>query len=88
MRQWIATICLIVLCSTAQAQAATVLVVGDSISAAFGLETQEGWVALLEQRLSEVNAGVKVINASISGETTGGGWRVFQICSRSTSPTM
>ncbi len=58
MRQWIATICLIVLCSTAQAQAATVLVVGgDSISAAFGLETQEGWVALLEQRLSEVNAG-------------------------------
>lgn len=77
MRQWIATICLIVLCSTAQAQAATVLVVGDSISAAFGLETQEGWVALLEQRLSEVNAGVKVINASISGETTGGGLARF-----------
>ena len=77
MRQWIATICLIVLCSTAQAQAATVLVVGDSISAAFGLETEEGWVALLQQRLSETDTEVEVVNASISGETTGGGLARF-----------
>ena len=77
MRQWIATICLIVLCSMAQAQSATVLVVGDSISAAFGLETQEGWVALLQQRLSEADVAIEVVNASISGETTGGGLARF-----------
>lgn len=78
MRQWIATICLLVLCSIGQAQAATVLVVGDSISAAFGLETQEGWVTLLEERLREHNPEFKVVNASISGETTGGGLARFR----------
>lgn len=77
MRQWIATICLMVLCSIGQAQAATVLVVGDSISAAFGLETQHGWVALLQERLLENNTDIKVMNASISGETTGGGLSRF-----------
>lgn len=77
MRQWIATISLIVLCSIAQAQAATVLVVGDSISAAYGLETQHGWVALLEERLAEENADINVVNAAISGETTAGGLARF-----------
>lgn len=77
MRQWIATMCLLVLGSFGQAQAATVLVVGDSISAAFGLETQEGWVTLLEERLLEHNPEFKVVNASISGETTGGGLARF-----------
>lgn len=77
MRQWIATICLIVLSAMTQVQAATVLVIGDSISAAFGLETQEGWVALLQQRLDETNAEIEVVNASISGETTGGGLARF-----------
>ncbi len=77
MRQWIATMCLLVLGSFGQAQAATVLVVGDSISAAFGLETQEGWVTLLEERLREHNPEFKVVNASISGETTGGGLARF-----------
>ena len=77
MRQWIATMCLLVLGSFTQAQAATVLVVGDSISAAFGLETQEGWVTLLEERLREHNPEFKVVNASISGETTGGGLARF-----------
>ena len=77
MRQWIATIGLIVLCFTAQAQAATVLVVGDSISAAFGLETQRGWVALLEERLAEQSSDFTVVNAAISGETTAGGLARF-----------
>ena len=77
MRQWIATICLIVLSAMTQVQAATVLVIGDSISAAFGLETKEGWVALLQQRLNEVDTEVEVVNASISGETTGGGLARF-----------
>ena len=73
MRQWIATIGLIVLCSVGQVQAATVLVVGDSISAAFGLETQQGWVALLQERLQQRSADFKVVNAAISGDTSGGG---------------
>ena len=77
MRQWIATIGLIVLCSVAQVQAATVLVVGDSISAAFGLETQRGWVALLEERLAEQSSDFTVVNAAISGETTAGGLARF-----------
>ncbi|MFA7386365.1 MAG: arylesterase [Thiohalobacteraceae bacterium] len=50
-----------------------ILVFGDSLSAAYGIETQAGWVALLEQRLRERGYPHQVINASISGETTAGG---------------
>ncbi|MEH6825121.1 MAG: arylesterase [Motiliproteus sp.] len=49
------------------------LVLGDSISAGYGLEPQQGWVSLLQQRLGEQGAGLEVINASISGDTTNGG---------------
>ena len=48
----------------------TVLVVGDSISAGYGIQTEESWVHLLRQRLGERS---RVVNASISGDTTGGG---------------
>lgn len=51
-------------------QAKTLLVVGDSISAAYGIPVEKGWVSLLEQRLLEQNADYKVVNASIVGETT------------------
>jgi len=51
----------------------TVLVLGDSLSAAYGLEQKQGWVALLERRLQQQCADCQVINASISGETTAGG---------------
>lgn len=51
----------------------TILVVGDSLSAAFGLEARSGWVALLDQRLRESGFDYKVINASISGDTTASG---------------
>ncbi len=50
-----------------------VLVIGDSLSAGYGLETGAGWVALLQRRLHERHAPWKVVNASISGETTAGG---------------
>ena len=49
------------------------LVLGDSISAGYGLEPQQGWVSLLQRRLVEQGAGLEVINASISGDTTNGG---------------
>ncbi len=48
---------------------------GDSISAAYGMSLEQGWVAQLAGRLQEQNAHYNVINASISGETTAGGLR-------------
>ena len=53
--------------------AQTILVVGDSLSAEYGLRRGTGWVALLEKRLAKEFAGTTVINASISGDTTSGG---------------
>ena len=50
-----------------------ILVVGDSISAGFGVPVQQGWVALLQESLQQRVPAVQVINASISGDTTGGG---------------
>ena len=57
----------------APAPARTVLVVGDSLSAEYGLRRGSGWVALLEQRLVEQKLPWRVVNASISGDTTSGG---------------
>jgi acyl-CoA thioesterase-1 len=57
----------------ALAHAATILVYGDSLSAAYGLAREQGWVHLLAQRLREEKLDYKVANASISGETTVGG---------------
>jgi acyl-CoA thioesterase-1 len=51
----------------------SILVVGDSLSAAYGIPRQKGWVALLEERLKREQQDYSVVNASISGETTGGG---------------
>ncbi len=50
-----------------------VLVMGDSLSAAYGLSAAEGWVALTAQRIAREKPGWRVVNASISGETTAGG---------------
>lgn len=73
MRRWLKCGALALLCWTQGALAGTVLVVGDSISAAFGLETSQGWVHLLQERLVEGNESWRVVNASISGDTTAGG---------------
>jgi len=51
----------------------TVLVVGDSLSAEYGLKRGTGWVALMEQRIAQEKLQATVINASISGDTTSGG---------------
>jgi len=50
-----------------------ILVLGDSLSAAYGIEREAGWVALLERHVDERFPTYKVVNASVSGETTGGG---------------
>lgn len=49
------------------------LVVGDSISAAFGLDTEQGWVSLLQKRIDAEQPGIRVVNASVSGDTSEGG---------------
>jgi len=48
-------------------------VLGDSISAAYGIQREQGWVTHLEARLSALDPAWRVVNASVSGETTGGG---------------
>ncbi|MFG6414774.1 arylesterase [Roseateles sp. DC23W] len=57
----------------AAAEAPVVLVVGDSLSAEYGIKAGSGWVALLQKRLSEQKQPHRVVNASISGDTTAGG---------------
>lgn len=53
--------------------ARTILLLGDSLSASYGMKQDEGWVHLLNQQLSQQNAPYNIVNASISGETTAGG---------------
>lgn len=53
--------------------APVILVLGDSISAGYGLDAGQGWVFLLDQKLKSQGLSYKVVNASVSGETTAGG---------------
>jgi len=55
------------------ADAPTVLIFGDSLSAGFGIDVDQSWATLLQQRLEEQGYEHRVVNASISGETTEGG---------------
>lgn len=73
MRAWLLSGWLALLLITQQAAAQTLLVVGDSISAGLGLDTSQGWVSLLDQRLKQQGFDYKVVNASISGDTSAGG---------------
>lgn len=68
MWRWLAVLGLMALAQGAAA--GTVLIVGDSISAGFGLDTSRGWVALLEQRLHARKPQSAVVNASITGDTS------------------
>lgn len=73
MRAWLISAAFGLMVWGQAALADTVLVVGDSISAAFGLDTRQGWVSLLEKRLAEQGFEHRVVNASISGDTSAGG---------------
>jgi acyl-CoA thioesterase-1 len=65
---------LLVLSLTAAAvQAKTLLILGDSLSAGYGLSQQQSWVHLLQQKLDQQDSSWTLVNASISGETSGGG---------------
>ncbi len=56
----------------AQQPTQKILVMGDSLSAGYGIDIQQGWVSLLEKKLTETHR-IKIINASVSGETSSGG---------------
>lgn len=73
MRVWFLSAALALMCMAQNAAAGTILIVGDSISAGFGLDTRLGWVSLLEQRLAQEGHPDQVVNASISGDTSAGG---------------
>jgi acyl-CoA thioesterase I len=64
---------LVFFATSAHSASKTVLVLGDSLSAEYGLARHSGWVSLLQQRLQAEKIDATVINASISGETTSGG---------------
>ena len=73
MRMWLRGGVLALVFGAQNALAGTVLVVGDSISAAFGLETEQGWVHMLGERLAQGSGEHQVVNASVSGDTSAGG---------------
>ncbi|MDX8125694.1 arylesterase [Methylomonas sp. BW4-1] len=65
------------------AMAKSIVVLGDSISAGYGIEVQLGWVALLQNKLTDLHSGYVISNESISGDTSAGGLaRLEQILSR------
>jgi acyl-CoA thioesterase I len=71
---FVATLLFVVLLAAPVAAAEkSILVVGDSLSAAYGIPRNRGWVALLEERLKREHPDYIVVNASISGDTSGGG---------------
>ncbi len=64
---------LIVLLFSTTLSAKSIVVLGDSISASYGIETTKGWVSLLQQKITRSNLKYTVFNESISGDTTAGG---------------
>ncbi|GGI52943.1 arylesterase [Oxalicibacterium solurbis] len=71
--QMILTLMLATFAMTAYSASKTIVVLGDSLSAEYGLERGRGWVSLLQQRLVAEKIPANIVNASISGETTSGG---------------
>lgn len=68
-----ATLTLVFFATCAYSASKTVLVLGDSLSAEYGIARGAGWVTLLEQRVKAEQIDASIVNASISGETTSGG---------------
>lgn len=66
-------LCVLLLPSIAWAMGGTIVILGDSLSAAHGMPAESGWVSLLARRLQDQGRDHPVVNASISGETTAGG---------------
>lgn len=65
--------CIFILLFSAFTNAASILIIGDSLSAGYRMSSEQSWPYLLDQKLQKNNDAIKVINASISGDTTGNG---------------
>ena len=79
---------LLALTAQAVADEKKILVLGDSISAAYGMSLEQGWVAELAVYLKERDGGIQVVNASISGETTAGGLRRLPLLLQVNQPSI
>jgi acyl-CoA thioesterase-1 len=73
MRRIFLVVLLLIGMAPLPAAARTVLIVGDSLSAAYGMDVSSGWVALLGKRLKQEKFNYQIVNASISGDTTANG---------------
>ncbi len=73
MRKILTLIVLLLAANAQSAESPTILIFGDSLSAGFGIDVDQSWAALLQQRLESQGYEHRVVNASISGETTEGG---------------
>lgn len=73
LTKWMLGAVIMLAAALAHSAPKTVLVLGDSLSAEYGLTRGSGWVALLEQKLKAEKIDAAIVNASISGETTSGG---------------
>ncbi|MDH3490407.1 MAG: arylesterase [Gammaproteobacteria bacterium] len=73
MRKLLTIVVLLMTATAAGNGSPTVLVFGDSLSAGFGIDVDQSWTALLQSRLEKLGYEHRVVNASISGETTEGG---------------
>lgn len=73
VRQLVLSLCLMLVAMPGYSASKTLLVLGDSLSAEYGLPRGSGWVSLMQQRIIEDKLDANVVNASISGETTAGG---------------
>nr|WP_307727796.1 arylesterase [Massilia sp. TS11] len=72
-KKWALALLLCAFAASAYSAPKTLLVLGDSLSAEYGLVRGAGWVALLEKKLAAQKLDIQIVNASISGETTVGG---------------
>lgn len=74
--------------SLAFAENKTILVFGDSLSAAYGIQQSQGWASLLQQKLDAKSIPYQVVNASVSGETTSGGLARFPAALERSKPSI
>jgi acyl-CoA thioesterase-1 len=88
MRIIISLLLLLTAASAETSETPTILIFGDSLSAGYGMEIDQSWASLLQNRLKQQGYEHKVINASISGETTEGGATRIELALKDFSPEL
>jgi len=88
MRNLISLFVLFLVAGTSYAQEQTILIVGDSLSAGYGIDVDQSWATLLQSRLEEQGYEYRVVNASIGGETTEGGATRIDQALQTFNPTL